>query len=188
MTIFVQGTLLEKDCEIEWYCDLLFRLADETTILVFDNGDHRAESMLPMSTESIVGVPYHLLLKVRPRHTRYFPAVAPETSLHVVREESLAKDGGVRSLDHVTQGQVLDPCWDTTTQTYLAAYASRFGEGDLILLETAIGKVVVSRAHIEPDLQKQGEQLAQIAVGGYLEWTSSRLDLLALLPHEGAGL
>ena len=78
----------------------------------------------------------------------------------------------------MVQGVILDLDWDAASQQYLAVagpvvYTRRF-----ILVETAIGQLVLSYQDVQEQL---GEQAAQLAPGGYLQWEPARLDLLAIL-------
>jgi hypothetical protein len=58
-------------------------------------------------------------------------------------------------------------------QTSVCLYAHRF-----VLIETAIGKIVLDYQALQ---ERLGEQISQVAPGGYLEWEPARLDILAIL-------
>jgi hypothetical protein len=183
---FVRGTLVERTCEYELYCTLTFRLADETTISIFDS-KHRESRIGPISTQLSLGTTYNLLLMVRARHVKYWLVVPPDSTMKVVteqrvipilNEEEMIVGENVVEQHNVVQGKVLDPHWEASKYTYQVVSSPKLYERDYVLLNTAIGNLVVSRQYIEPDL---GEQAEHIAVDGYMEWRPSRIDLLAVL-------
>jgi hypothetical protein len=78
----------------------------------------------------------------------------------------------------VVQGIILDLNWDATSVPYLAVAGQRVYTHHFVLVQTAIGKMVLSY----PALQERlGEQVKTLAPGGYLEWGPSRLDILAII-------
>ncbi len=79
----------------------------------------------------------------------------------------------------VLQGIILDLNWDTTSVPYLATAGQRVYTHHFVLVETAIGKMVLSYPALQERLGEQ--QVKALAPGGYLEWAPSRLDILAII-------
>jgi hypothetical protein len=182
MTSFVQGILEEKTCEYGSYCKLVFRLADSVTIPVFNSAPRG--SSVPLSAQWTVGTEYHLLLKVRATHVTSFSTVPAGTILGTVTEEFQA-GGKIFQQTNIAQGKVLDPFWDATEHPFQAVVSPGVYKQVYVLLETAIGNVLISRDDIASDL---GEQVQQLTAGSYLEWEPGRIDLWALLPGVGEAL
>jgi hypothetical protein len=182
MTSFVRGILEEKLCEYGAYCNLVFRLADGVTIPVFDSAPRG--SIVPLSAQWAIDTEYQLLLKVRAEHVTYFSTVPPGTVFGTVTQE-FQVGGEVFHQTKITQGKVIDPFWDATQHTFQAVVSPRVYKQVYVLVETAIGNVLVSRDDIASDL---GEQMQQLAVGGYLEWEQGRIDLWALLSEAEEAL
>jgi hypothetical protein len=61
---------------------------------------------------------------------------------------------------------------------YLAVAGPRVYTHRFVLVKTAIGKMVLSYAALQ---ERLGEQVKALALGGYLEWEPSRLDILAIV-------
>jgi len=179
MTSFAIGILEEKTCEYGSYCHLEFRFADSVTIPVFNSAPRG--STVPLSAQWTVGTEYHLLLKVRAEHVKYFSTVPAGTVLGTVTQEFQA-GGKVFQQTNIARGKVLDPFWDATEYTFKAVVSPGVYKQVYVLLETAIGNVLVSRNDIASDL---GEEIQQLAVGNYLEWEPGGIDLWALLPGVG---
>ncbi len=177
MDSFVQATLEDKQGEYGIYQELHFRFPDGATVFVFYEGQEHDSNIDPVSDHLLVGKAYNMLITVRVRHPTYAPVTPPNATFKLVTKEIASGRNIIRRND-LLQGKVLDPFWDASSQTYQAIASPRVYDQRYVLLETAIGKVVVSRKHLEEDL---GAQTEQIAAGGYLEWEPSRLDLLAIL-------
>ena len=137
---------------------LTLRLANGTAIEIFDDQ--------LISTDLVVGQMYDLVLIVAvPWEIRYLPSPPPHIDLKALEQ------------NYVVRGVVLDPYWQATERRYRYMTAG-FYKRVSVLLETAIGRLLVSRRNLEKDMQGPAEQ---VATGGYLEWMESRLDLLAVL-------
>jgi hypothetical protein len=80
------------------------------------------------------------------------------------------------------QGTVIDPAWALPAQVYLAVDPQNIGNLQGILIETAIGQVILS--HPRADRNEQGKRLPHALTyqrGEVLCWKHVRLDLLAIL-------
>lgn len=179
MASFVRGILEAKTCEYGSYCNLVFRLADGVTIPVFNSAPRGSNT--PLSAQWTVGTEYHVLLRVRVERITYLPEVPAGTVFSTMTEE-FQTGGKVLRQTNINQGKVLDPFWDATEHTFQAVASQRVYKQVYVLVETAIGNVLVSRDDIASDL---GVQMQQLAAGGYLQWEPGRIDLWALLPGAG---
>src|SRR5215467_13442572 len=152
MNEFVTGVLERNDAGAtdghtvydRW---LTLRLANDTAIDIFDDE--------LISTDLVVGKMYDLVLLVAvPWRIRYLPIPPPDVDLKALEQ------------NYVVRGVVLDPYWQTTERLY--RYVSTgFYERISVLLETAVGRILVSRLNIEEDMEGPAEE---VAAGGYLEW------------------
>lgn len=116
------------------------------------------------------------------RSVTYLPSPLPATKLELQATE-VQISGKVYRRNDVVQGIILDLNWDASSMHYLAVagpvvYTRRF-----VLVETAIGKMVVDYKALQEHL---GEQVHQLALGGYLKWDPARLDILAILAKREA--
>lgn len=111
------------------------------------------------------------------RKVTYSPAIPEGKKLDLVYSETRMYSEVVKSYD-VQQGIILDLDWDATSQHYIAIIGSTLYSRRFVLVETAIGKMVLSYKALQEQL---GEQIEHLVVGGYLEWERSRLDLLAII-------
>ncbi len=182
MVSFVRGVLAEKTCEYGSYCHLVFRLADGATIPVFDSAARGSSA--PFSSLWTIGTEYHVLLKARAEHVTYASMVPAGTVFKIVTQERQTADKIVHQTS-ISQGKVLDPLWDATEHPFQAVVSHHVYKQAYVLVETAIGNVLLSRDAIAADL---GEQMQQLAVGGYLQWAPGRIDLWALLPGAGENI
>lgn len=83
-----------------------------------------------------------------------------------------------RKVNRIVQGIILDLNWDAASVQYLAVAGQKVYTHRFVLVETAIGKMVLSYNALN---ERLGEQVVQLAPGSYLEWEPSRLDLLAII-------
>lgn len=125
---------------------------------------------------------YELLLLVQiglgERTITSAPSLPPGTELELKYLALLPHRFPESKFNWVVQGIVLDPKWDATSQPYLAVNGPRVFTHHFVLVQTAIGKMVLSY----PDLEKRlGEQAKQLAPGTYLEWGPAQLDILAII-------
>ena len=137
---------------------LRLRLKNEVVIEIFDDQlistDLEIDQEYSMSI--VVAVPWEL---------KYF-ATSPT-------------DVNVSLMEHndIVRGIVLDSSWQVPAQDY-SRMTENFQKRVYLLLETAIGQVLMSRRTLERYAQ---EPIEHVETGGYLEWEPSRLDLLAIL-------
>ena len=178
---FVRGVLEEMQGEYGSYYELLLRLPTGQVIPIFYDCPRDIEPANDQISALLeTGVPYEMLLIVRGHHVKYTPIIAPEVPFELVTVESGTGATAVK-VNVILQGKVLDSFWNVASQKYLAVSTPKIYERHYVLLQTAIGNVVVNYKLLEEDL---GEQAKEIAAGGYLTWEPSRLDLLAIL-HKG---
>ena len=160
------------------YYDLKLRLPTGQITPVFYNSPREIEPADDqISAHLETGVPYELLIIVQVRYVKYTPAIAPEVPFELVTIES-GTGATAAKINVVLQGKVLDSFWNVASQEYLAVATPKIYERRYVLLETAIGKIIVNYKILKEDL---GEQVDEIVAGGYLNWKPSRLDLLAIL-------
>jgi hypothetical protein len=108
----------------------------------------------------------------------YAPTLPSGTKLELVRRKINIYSDVPRYTNNVVQGIILDLDWNTASQHYLASAEHRLHTLRFVLIETAIGKMVL---HYQALQKRLGEQVSELAVGGYLEWERARLDLLAVI-------
>lgn len=185
---FVQGVLTVEDPAYIFDPDL--RLADGATIhLLYSDlrprGERHDESN-PLSLLLDENQWYEMLLIAQiglgTRSVTYAPSLPPATRLELQTTEAQIS-GNVYRRTNVVQGIILDLNWDVSSIQYLAVAGSVVFTRRLVLVETAIGKMVLSYKALEEHL---GEQVHQLAPKGYLEWEPARLDILAILAKREA--
>jgi hypothetical protein len=173
---FVGGMLIEKQCEYEAICYLAFLLDGGIILPVFSTATERAKKG-PVGAQLQIGRSYRLLLLVRPRQLRYpleTAGVRGMRDLVAVARREIARDArGVSGervrLEHqLLRGQVVEADWWN-------------GERRYVLLETAIGRVVLSRRTLETDLKERADELV---AGSWLAWEPWRLELLEVLGED----
>ncbi|HEU5380952.1 MAG TPA: hypothetical protein VFV38_36475 [Ktedonobacteraceae bacterium] len=182
MLSFVRGILEAKSCEYGAYCNLVLRVTEEIAIPVFNSAPRGSSA--PLSAQWAIGMKYHLLLKVRAEHITYHSTFPAGTVLETVTEEFQAGGKVFRQMN-IAQGRILDPFWDATQHSFQAVASSQIYKQFYVLVETAIGNILISRDDIASEL---GEQAQQLSAGGYLKWEPGRIDLWALLPAEPAAM
>ena len=107
----------------------------------------------------------------------YFPRLPQGKKLELASEELQLADRIVT--DHrVVQGIILDLNWNAAGIPYLAIAGPRIYTHRFVLVETVIGKMVLSYKALQ---ERLGEQINQLVPGGYLEWQPARQDILAIL-------
>ncbi len=181
-TSFVQGVPEEKLGDYGNYYDLKLRLLTGQIIPVFYNCPREIEPENDqISAQLEVGASYEMLIIVRANYVKYTSILPPDVSFELVPKEFKVEQMVVTRND-ISGGKVLDLSWQAASQKYLAIATPKIYERHYVLLETAIGNVIINYKVLEEDL---GEQAKEIAVGGYLTWGPSRLDLLAII-HKSA--
>jgi hypothetical protein len=114
----------------------------------------------------------------------YLPTIPPGSRLELAYREIKLSDRVVKDTK-VVQGIILDLNWNAASVPYLAVAGQRVYSHHFVLVQTAIGKMVLSY----PALQERlGEQVKALAPGGYLEWEPSRLDILAIIDKHPSRL
>ncbi|WP_052888988.1 hypothetical protein [Thermogemmatispora carboxidivorans] len=178
---FVQGLLIEKQCDYDSFYHLTFLLRNSILLPVFSSASRMGGSQGKPGVQLQVGRNYHLLLLIRPRQLKYrrpeesAGAGASKPGLAALALRQIARDArgvsGERIIlqHHPVAGRIIDPDWEWERHRY-------------ILIETAIGRAVLNRKATEDDLKGRGGELT---VGGFLEWELWRSELLALLDHPG---
>jgi hypothetical protein len=184
MDHFVQGVLTAEDEVYLSEPDL--RLANGETIRILysdlrSRGEPREEDN-PVSQLLEANQWYEMLLIAqiglgKDKKVTYTPSLPPGTRLELKCREVQVFSEVVKHND-VLQGIILNPNWDATSVPYLAVAGQRVSTHRFVLVETAIGKIVLSYAALQ---QRLGEQVKALAPGGYLEWDPSRLDILAII-------
>ena len=181
---FVQGVLTVEDEVYLSEPDL--RLANGETIhILYSDLRSRKEPQEednPVSQLLEANQWYEMLLIAqiglgKDKKVTYTPNLPPGTRLELKCREVQVFSEVVKHND-VVQGIILDLNWDTTSMPYLATAGQRVHTHHFVLVETAIGQMVLSY----PALQERlGEQVKALVPGGYLEWDPSRLDILAII-------
>ncbi|MBE3567793.1 MAG: hypothetical protein IMW90_18910 [Thermogemmatispora sp.] len=178
---FIQGLLIEKQCDYDAFYHLTFLLRSSVLLPVFSSASRPGGSQSKLGSQLQVGKNYHLLLLIRPRQLKYrgpaesARADAGKPGLAALALRQIARDArgvsGERIIlqHHPVSGRIVDPDWEWEQQRY-------------ILVETAVGRAVLNRKAAEDDLKGKGGELA---VGGLLEWELWRSELLALLDSAG---
>lgn len=180
---FVQGVLIVEDDAYILDPDLRLAGGELIHLLYSDlrpRGE-RSEEDNPVSQLLDKNYWYEMLLLVQiglgRRKVTYLPHIPPGTKLELQTIE-VQTDGDLRRRNDVVQGIILDLNWDASSVQYLAVagpvvYTRRF-----VLIETAIGKMVLSYKSLQDHF---GEQVDQFVPGSYLEWERARLDILAII-------
>lgn len=185
MSHFVQGVLTISEETYIGEPDL--RLASGQTIrLLYYNlgsrGGYKKEPLLSLLLEENKW--YELLLLVhigiRVGTITLAPAVPPGTEMELKSLALLPRFPTIRH-NWVLQGIVLDTQWDAASQSYLAFNGPVVFTHHWVLIQTAIGKMVLSYRDLKKGL---GEQAEHLAPGTYLEWSPARLDILAIIDPE----
>jgi hypothetical protein len=186
---FVQGVLTVEDEVYLSEPDLCLANGETIRILYSDlrsRGEPR-EGNNPVSQILEANQWYELLLIVqiglgKDKKVTYASSLPPGTRLELKCREVQVFSEVIKHND-VLQGIILDLNWNAVNVPYLAIAGQRVYSHHFVLVQTAIGKMVLSY----PALQERlGEQVKTLAPGGYLEWEPSRLDILAIIAkHRG---
>jgi len=152
---------------------LTLRLSNGIALRIFD------EELI--STDLEVGQTYNMILVVAvPDTIRYLSAPPENVDLESIDREVVelrGSEGEFVEYTYVVRGTVLEPSWQAPQRVY-RCMVPYFPEFAAVLVQTAIGRVLINHLDIEEDMEGS---LEQIKVGGYLEWEHSRLSLLAVL-------
>jgi hypothetical protein len=187
MDKFIQGAIESMDGEYGVYYELRLRLLEGNIIPLFydnllivgpsNNNDH-LKATDPISATLAVGQSYELLVTIRVQNFTYAPTTPEGVVFKVITKEfpRRGKREPVRR-NNIRQGRILDASWSPSGLSYQAIATPNIFEQHYVLLETAIGLAVINRQIID-------EQVREVAIGGYLEWSSARLDILAILQDE----
>nr|BBH95998.1 hypothetical protein KTA_41970 [Thermogemmatispora argillosa] len=178
---FIQGLLIEKQCDYDAFYHLTFLLRNNILLPVFSSASRIVGSHGKPGVQLQVGRNYHLLLLIRPRQLKYrsdgeSSGTSGRLGLVALALRQIARDArgvsGERVIlqHHPVAGRIIDPDWEWERQRY-------------ILVETAIGRAVLNRKAAEDDLKGRGGELV---AGGLLEWELWRSELLAILDGAGA--
>jgi len=106
----------------------------------------------PLSTELHVGEVYEMILASLATSVRYFSGTPPAIK------------------DTEWQGVIIEPRWRAPENAYQRT-SSELNAHDWVLLETSLGKVLISPRIFD----------IPISVEGIVQWNSTRLDLLAVV-------
>ena len=178
MNTFVQGILVVQ--EEPYRNELNLDLTNGETLFLFYQQPREArkkgeDDQLDALLES--GKFYELLILIRVRHVTYAPTIPPGTTFKLIPKEGKGPTG-VYQYNELRQGKVIDLSWKANKLQYQAIAESSIYEHQYILLETAIGNVVVRHK----EFQKNSHiPIEDITIGSYLEWAPSRLDVLAII-------
>ncbi|MDQ2715629.1 MAG: hypothetical protein M3Z08_12035 [Chloroflexota bacterium] len=172
--MFVQGILRVQEEPYRNELDLV--LPDGETLFLFylqprEMRNPEEIDLLDALLES--GKYYEFLIVVRVQGITYSPTVPPGTSFKLVPKE---QEGFKHN--ELLQGTVLDPSWDASHLRYQAIATPMIYNPRYVLLETSVGKVVISHTALR---KVSHLPLEDIAIGGYMEWPHSRLDVLAII-------
>jgi hypothetical protein len=186
---FVQGVLTVEDEVYLSEPDLCLANGETIRILYSDlrSREESREGNNPVSQILEANQWYELLLIVqiglgKDKKVTYASSLPPGTRLELKCREVQVFSEVIKHND-VLQGIILDLNWNAVNVPYLAIAGQRVYSHHFVLVQTAIGKMVLSY----PALQERlGEQVKTLAPGGYLEWEPSRLDILAIIAkHRG---
>ncbi len=182
MNHFVQGVITVEDEAYILEPNLCLANGETIAILYSDlRPQEEQEEDNPVSLLLEVDIWFEMLILVQiglgDRKVAYSPALPVGTKLELASKETVVFGEVIRT-KHVVQGIILDLNWDAAKQHYLAVAGLRVYTHHFVLIETAIGKMVLSYKALEEQL---GEQVKQFAPGGYLEWEPARHDLLAII-------
>lgn len=134
-----------------------------------------------VSTDLEVGQTYDMILVVAvPQEIRYLPEPPADVDLRTVDHEvveSRVTKGTLLEYTYVVRGTVLDPSWLAPQHAYRCAVPDLY-DYTSVLLQTAVGRVLINSLNVEEDMKGPVEQ---VTAEGYMEWERSRLDLLAVL-------
>jgi hypothetical protein len=187
MNHFAQGILKAEEDGYIGEPDLLLANGQTIRLLYADlrRGDElEEEEEDPVSALLEADDYYELLLIVQlglGNHHIVYKEEVPDNTVLEIKPFVYESEGETHYTSKITQGIILDLKWDAASIPYLAVGGQKVFTHHFVLLETAIGKVVASY----PALQKAlGEQVQHLAVGGYLEWTPARLDILAIIDRK----
>jgi hypothetical protein len=152
---------------------LTLRLSNCIALRIFD------EELI--STDLEVGLTYDMILVVAvPDTIRYLSAPPENVDLDAIDCEVVelrGSEGAFIEYTYVVRGTVVEPSWQAPQCAYrcMVPYLPEFSA---VLVQTAIGRVLINHLDIEEDMEGSIEQ---IEIGGYLEWEHSRLSLLAVI-------
>jgi hypothetical protein len=191
MDHFVQGVLTVEDEVYLSEPDLCLVNGDTIHILYSDlrSREESREEDNPVSQLLEANQWYEMLLMVqiglgKNKKVTYASSLPPGTRLELKCREVQVFSEVVKHND-VLQGIILDLNWNAASVPYLAVAGQRVYSHYFVLVQTAIGKMVLSY----PALQERlGEQVKTLAPGGYLEWEPSRLDILAIIDKHPSRL
>jgi hypothetical protein len=183
MADFVYGTVVDNLREPGLTCDIILRARNNSLIKVFDSILPGLER--PLGDQIIPDQIYTLLITLAPRQITLLGIQPDESLLNVQIEEQTfypyKEIGEVKTfaLSNIIQGKIIDLRWtiaalpeeqrqvlaDLQNETYL-------------LLETAIGHLIINHENLSASLEGQIEQLVP---GEHIIWEPTRLELLAIL-------
>ncbi|GCE10676.1 hypothetical protein [Tengunoibacter tsumagoiensis] len=179
MNHFVQGILTVID--EAYLCEPDFLLANGETIRTLfvdlrpDAENEEEENPVSALLENHQW--YELLLIVQLELGRNKKVMySPEVPFGKKWELKASSNGSASK--SVLQGIILDLNWDASSQSYLAVAGPSVDNQSFVLIETPVGKMVLSQKALEKRL---GEQAKNLVPGGYLEWEPARLDILAVI-------
>lgn len=180
---FVQGILTVEDEIYLGEPDIRLANGEKIHTLFVDlrPDAETAEEENPVSALLEVDQWYELLLIIQigvgRKKVTYLPSVPPGTRWELQPRE-YQSSSKVFTSNRVLQGIVLDMNWDAASQHYLAVVGPMVYTNHFVLVDTPIGKMVLSYKALE---ERLGGQIEQVVPGGYLEWDPSRLDILAIV-------
>lgn len=192
---FVQGILVVDDPAYIGEPDLLLANG-ETLHLLYSDLRTREERVEENSVSLLLEENhwYEMLLIVQiglgERKVIYQPANQPHKDLKLQTTEVQIYEK-TRVRNDIVQGVILDLSWKPESVSYQAIAGPRIYAQRFVLIETAVGKMVLDYQALEK------QALAQVNLfepGGYLEWERARLDILAILArrdpesHEASGV
>ena len=152
---------------------LTLRLSNGIALRIFD------EELI--STDLEVGQTYNMILVVAvPDTIRYLSAPPENVDLESIDREVVelrGSEGEFVEYTYVVRGTVLEPSWQAPQRAYRCMVPD-FYDYEAVLVQTAIGRILLSCTSIEDNMEGLAEQITS---GGYLEWERSRLDLMAVL-------
>jgi hypothetical protein len=152
---------------------LTLRLSNGIALRIFDDE--------LISSDLEVGQTYDMILIVAvPWVIHSLSSPPTNTDLEAIdREvvESRVTPGIFLERTYIVRGTVLDSSWQAPQRAYRCMVPD-FYDYEAVLVQTAIGRILISRTSIEDNMEGLAEQITS---EGYLEWEHSRLDLMVVL-------
>ena len=183
MTHFVQGVLtLEDDIYLS---DPDLRLANGKLIPILYDDIRTDEERSEEADNAVISLlekdkwfEFLLIARINRKKVIYYSQMPANKKLELTAKE-IPGSLGERKFYNMTQGIILDLDWDAASQPFLAVGGSVVYTRRYVLVETAMGKIVLSYKVLE---ERLGEDvITQLQPGGYLEWERARLDILAII-------